>query len=75
MLLLRQGASRPLPPVTARYRPLPPVTLWQVDGRIDQTGQLLLLNQASADAKRYAAMGKWAAQLGTLQQTILAKVN
>ena len=45
-----------------------------MDGRIDQIGQLLLLRQSSADAKKYAAAEKWSQQLATLQQTILTKL-
>ena len=46
----------------------------QIDGHIDQIGQLLLLRQSSADAKKYAATEKWANQLAALQQTILTKL-
>ena len=46
----------------------------QVDGQIDQIGQLLLLRQTAAEEKKYAAAEKWAQQLGTLQQTILSKL-
>ena len=46
----------------------------QVDGHIDQIGQLLLLRQTSADAKKYAAAEKWATQLAALQNTILTKL-
>jgi len=46
----------------------------QIDGHIDQVGQLLLLRQSSADAKKYAAAEKWAQQLAALQQTILTKL-
>jgi COP9 signalosome complex subunit 2 len=46
----------------------------RVDGQIDQIGQLLLLKQTSADAKKYAAAEKWANQLAQLQQTILSKL-
>ena len=46
----------------------------QIDGQVDQLGGLLLLRQSSADAKKYAAAEKWAAQLATLQQTILTKL-
>ena len=47
----------------------------QVDGQIDQIGQLLLLNRASADATKYAAAEKWATQLAALQSTILSKLS
>ena len=46
----------------------------QIDGQVDQIGGLLLLRQASADAKRYAAIEKWAGALQTLQQTVVAKL-
>ena len=46
----------------------------QIDGHIDQIGQLLLLRQSSADAKKYAAAEKWAQQLAALQSTILTKL-
>ena len=46
----------------------------QIDGQIDQIGQLLLLRQTAADAKKYAAADKWATQLAQLQQTILTKL-
>ena len=46
----------------------------KIDGQIDQIGQLLLLRQTSADAKKYAAAEKWANQLAQLQQTILSKL-
>jgi len=46
----------------------------QIDGHIDQIGQLLLLRQTNADAKKYAAAEKWAQQLAALQQTILTKL-
>lgn len=46
----------------------------RIDGQIDQIGQLLVLRQNSADAKKYAAAEKWATQLALLQQTILAKL-
>ena len=78
--------SRPLSPSLALSHPLSPslalshtslcllICDGQVDGQIDQIGQLLLLRQTSADAKKYAAAEKWATQLGALQQTILTKL-
>ena len=47
----------------------------QIDGQIDQIGQLLLLHKGSADAKKYAAAEKWANQLAALQQTIISKLT
>ena len=46
----------------------------QIDGHIDQIGQLLLLRQSSADDQKFAAAEKWASQLAALQQTILTKL-
>ena len=46
----------------------------QIDGQIDQLGQLLLLNQRSADKAKYQATEKWATQLQQLQQTVLTKL-
>ena len=45
-----------------------------IDGSIDQLGQLLLLNQSSADKAKYTAAEKWATQLQTLQQAVLTKL-
>ena len=46
----------------------------RIDGCIDQIGQLLLLNQSSADKAKYAAAEKWANQVATLQQAVVAKL-
>jgi len=45
-----------------------------IDGSIDQLGQLLLLNQSSADKAKYCAAEKWATQLQTLHQAVLTKL-
>ena len=47
----------------------------QIDGQIDQLGQLLLLNRNAADAKKHAAIEKWATQLSALNTTVLGKLN
>jgi len=47
----------------------------QIDGHIDQLGQLLLLTEKAGDAKKYAAVDKWSAQLATLQQTVFNKLT
>jgi len=47
----------------------------QIDGHIDQIGQMLLLTDKAEDAKKYAAIDKWSTQLGTLQQTIFNKIT
>jgi len=47
----------------------------QIDGHIDQIGQLLLLNRTRADAQKYAAAEKWAQQLSALQSAILTKLS
>merc|ERR1712216_307441 len=47
----------------------------QIDGHIDQMGQLLLLTDKAEDAKKYAAIDKWSTQLTNLQQTIFNKIT
>lgn len=47
----------------------------QVDGRIDQMTQLLLLNGKSADSRKYQAINKWSTQLGQLQASVFNKLN
>ena len=43
-------------------------------GQLLLIGQLLLLNQSSADKAKYTAAEKWATQLQTLQQAVLTKL-